>query len=352
VSEAGGQAPAYSAIDSFVPNVAAPGALLTSTMIHIGFGDSHLITMPTTGKHFLIDSGGRNADQSVVSYLQSHNVMSLDAMLATHVHEDHLGGVVGSSAPGDDGVLGVFAPPVFFDSPVKSSDSNGKPAYIELLNSLPSATQRVVISRGESSVNVPALRLDPEVNIFVLNSGVPPGYVPVGYEGTNINNESIVLRFTYGDVDFIIGGDCEREAEALIAAGFPASALDVEYFKATHHGLPDASSALYVNLLRPRVGFIPNTRAVWDPPQDFEGAIGSTVATLQGIGAHVYVIDQASTLGRLRASGRQYNVSFVTDGRSYEVRVEQATQPTPSLTAQASGCWQHIDHAHAPGAGQ
>jgi hypothetical protein len=305
--------------------------------------------MPTTGKRFLIDSGYRGADVSVTTYLQAHAVTSLDALLATHVHEDHLGGVVGSSAPGDDGVLGEFPPAVFFDSPIKSSDSNGKPAYLELLRSLPAVTQHVVISRGQSSANLPALRLDSEVEIFVLNSGTPAGYEPVGHEGTDINNESIVLRFAYGDVDFIIGGDCEQEAEALILAAYPAEFLEVEYFKASHHGLSDANSLNYVSALRPRVSFIPNTRAVWDPPQSFESAIGATVSKLQGAGAHVYVIDDARTLDRPRSSGRQYNVSFVTDGRSYEIRVEQATQPTPALTAQAFGCWEPADatHSHA-----
>jgi len=353
VSEVPGQPAVYSPVQSFTPSAASSRPLLTSTMIHIGFGDSHLLTMPNTRKRFLIDSGGRFADQSVITYLQQHNVTALDAMLATHVHEDHLGGVVGSSAPGAGGVLGAFPPAVFFDSSVKSTDSTGKPAYVELLSSLSPSTQRVMLSRGQSSGNTPELRLDPDVVIYVLNSGVPPGYQPVGYEGTNINNESIVLRFTYGDVDFIIGGDCENEAEAIIQAGFPPASLEVEFFKATHHGLPDANGASWVNILRPRIGFIPNTQAVWDPPQDFEGAIGSTVAKLQGIGAHVYVIDDARTLDRPRGSGRQYNVSFVTDGISYEVRVEQATQPTPSLTAQESGCIASdtAAHAHAPATG-
>lgn len=337
----------YSDPDSFVASAASPSDLLVATMIHIGFGDSHLLRMPTTGKNVVVDCGYRGADQSVETYLRDHAVTHIDGMLATHVHEDHLGGVVGSGGSTTDGVLGAYAPPVFFDSPVKSRDALGKPAYQELLRSIPAATRRLLLQRGDSSENVAALQFDPAVSILCLNSGTPPGYRPVGYEGTNINNESIVLKFTYGDVDIVIGGDAEQECEANMLAAWPAATLEVEYFKATHHGLSDANSSAWVNALRPRVAFVPNTQLVWDPPSEFAGAIASTVGKLQAVGAHVYVVDEATALDR-RRTGTQYNVSFVTDGRSYEVRLERATQSVPTKTAQSFGCVQHA--LHAPGA--
>ena len=345
VSEAPGSVAVYSPPDSFVATIGPPQALLTSTMIHIGFGDSHLITMPTTGKRILIDSGYRDAENSVDTYLQQHGVTALDAMLATHVHEDHLGGIVGSRGSDADGMIAAYPPPVFFDSPLKSGDSLGKPAYQELLRSVGPSTQRLALERGDSSQNRIDLAFDPEVVVLCLNSGTPPGYVPVGYEGTNINNESIVIRFSYGDVDFVIGGDAENACESSMLQGWSPATLEVEYFKATHHGLSDANSASWVNTLKPRVAFIPNTRLVWDPPEEFEGAIASTVSKLQGIGAHIYVIDEARSMDKARGT-RQYNVSFVTDGLSYEVRLELAQQSVPSMTAQSFACVLHALGAH------
>jgi hypothetical protein len=356
-SEVPGQAPVYSAATSFSAPAGQSRRLLTSTMIHIGFGDSHLITMPNSGKRFLYDSGGRDADLSVSTYMQQHGITSLDAMLGTHEHVDHMGGLVGSSSSGTDGVVGEFAPDLVYDSAIKADSTRF--VYRELLETMATAgAQRVVLSRGQTSLNVPALQLDPEVLVQVLNSGVPPDYVPVSHEDTNVNNDSMVLRFTYGDVDFVIGGDCEFGCENSILGAFPAGTLEVEYFKATHHGLSDANGPTWVATLLPRVGFIPNTEQVWDPPQDFEGAIASTTTKLLGVGAHIYAIDEARSLGRPRHDGmgrydgRQYNVSFVTDGRSYEVRIELATQPTPALTAQESGCIAHAHAAQGPAGGQ
>jgi hypothetical protein len=340
--------PAFSATDSFTASTGPTANLLVATMINIGFGDSHLVTMPTTGKRLVIDCGYRDAENAVETYYHDHGVTSVDAMLATHVHEDHLGGVVGSGSSNTDGVVETFPPSVFFDSPSKSSRSVGKPAYGELLRSLPAGTTRTILNRGDTSDDVPALRLDPQVRILCLNSGTRPGYVdqPSDYEGTVINNESIVLHFTYGDVDFVIGGDCEKETEASILSDprFPAGSLEVEYFKCTHHGLSDANSSSWINTLRPRVGFIPNTRRVWDPPNEFEGAIGATVGKLQAVRADVFAIDQALVLDKPRGTP-QYNVSFVTDGHSFEVRVELATQPAPNKPAQSFGCVQHALHA-------
>jgi hypothetical protein len=355
LSDGGAAGTTSGAPDSFVASVNSPRAILTSTMIHIGFGDSHLLTMPNTGKHFLIDCGYRDAEQSVTYYLNEHHVTTLDAMQATHVHEDHLGGIVGARNNATDGLVNDEPPRVFFDSPVKSSDSLGKPAYQELLLSIPATTNRLVLQRGNSSADTPALALDPQVSILCLNSGTPPGYLPDSYEGTNINNESIVLLFTYNNVKFIIGGDAEAASEANMLAAWPAATLEVNYYKAQHHGLSDANSAAWINTMKPRIAFIPNTRFVWDPPCDFLGAIANSQSRLAAVGADIYAIDAAPTLDRVRPAacaenGPQYNVTFATDGISYEVRYEVARQAVPAVKAQSFSCVQHALQAHVAAA--
>ena len=199
----------------------------------------------------------------------------------------------------------------------------------------------MVLARGQSTADVADLRLDPDVNIVVLNSGTPPGYVASGYSGTDTNNESIVLRFSYGDVDFTIGGDAEDAAEGSIVQAFPANELEVEFAKVHHHGLPDGSSSAWVSALKPRVAFIPNTQLIWDG--NLAEAISESTGKMTGIGAHVYVVDDAPQLGKPRSSGRQFNVSFVTDGISYEVRLEVATQSVPPKPDATNECGQHGD---------
>ena len=330
VNEASGHPTGYSEVGAFDPAVTPAADLLTATMIHIGFGDSHLITLPN-GKRVLIDGGERAAAASVSQYLDQHGVGTLDAMLATHVHIDHMGGLVGDFGNPTDGLL-ARRPSVFFDSPAKSW-SRG--AYDEALATVVGAgARRVVLSRGQTSASAPDLAWDSRVQVVVLSSGRLPNYTPsAARENDDINNDSVVLRWSYGDVDFIIGGDAEAAAEASMLQAFPASELEVEYYKAHHHGLPDASTSAWVQALQPRVAFIPNTQLTFDG--NLTSALARATADLTDLGAHIYAIDDAASLGRLRGSGIQYNITFATDGTSYEVRLERATQGV-ALVAKAS----------------
>lgn len=330
VNEAPGRPAGYSEVGAFEPAATPAAELLTATMIHIGFGDSHLITLPN-GKRVLIDGGERAAAASVAQYLDQHGVGTLDAMLATHVHIDHMGGLVGDFRNPADGLL-ARGPSVFFDSPAKSWSRS---AYDEALaTALGAGVRRVQLARGQTSASAPELAWDSRVQVVVLSSGRLPNYTPSATrENDDINNDSMVLRWTYGDVDFVIGGDAEAAAEASMLQAFPATGLEVEYYKAHHHGLPDASTSAWLQVLQPRVAFVPNTQLTFDG--NLVSALARTTAELTDLGAHIYAIDDAPSLGRMRASGIQYNITFATDGTSYEVRLERASQVV-AMAAKAS----------------
>lgn len=69
---------------------AATQKTLTVSFIDVGQGDSILIQTPQ-GKNILIDSGPNTAESAVLGYLESKGIKKLDAIVATHPHEDHIG---------------------------------------------------------------------------------------------------------------------------------------------------------------------------------------------------------------------------------------------------------------------
>ena len=311
--------------------------LLVSTMVHIGWGDAHLLTMPHSGKRIMIDAGEPEAAAGLADWLASHGVDRIDVALATHIHADHIGGFVGDDVNHDGvidvpGILDLWSPERWLDSPEKTHQRFLYDETRQLLQS--EVVPTVFLRRGDSSEDHPALSdWDPAVQVLVLNSGLADDVSVDSYDGNNINNESIVLRISYGDVDLVIGGDCEFESEASILADFPPETLDAEFYKSHHHGRQDGGSEAFLRALRPRVSFVPVS---W---KEYAG------------GMDEYLRESAPQTGRLdrlqidrfgiddqppRKTGltdRSYNVSFVTDGRSYEVRVEWARQNFGRTTA-------------------
>ena len=89
-------APAPQAASSLSFSAPAPKApkRLSMTAIDVGRGDALLITFPN-GKHMLVDAGTKyDADTFVLPYLKSHHVKTLDAIVVTHEHDDHLEGMI------------------------------------------------------------------------------------------------------------------------------------------------------------------------------------------------------------------------------------------------------------------
>jgi competence protein ComEC len=65
---------------------------LTAHFLYVGHGDSTLLQF--NNKNVLIDSGTQDMGPKVESYLREHGVSSLDLVVATHPHEDYIGGLI------------------------------------------------------------------------------------------------------------------------------------------------------------------------------------------------------------------------------------------------------------------
>jgi competence protein ComEC len=75
-----------------VSSVASANENLTAHFLDMGQGDSILLQF--NGKNILIDGGIQEMGPKVETYLRNHDVSSLDLLVSTHPHEDHIGGLV------------------------------------------------------------------------------------------------------------------------------------------------------------------------------------------------------------------------------------------------------------------
>jgi competence protein ComEC len=223
-------------------SAAAPADPLTIFFVDPGYaeysGDAILVCTPDGG-YYLVDGGDAGTDPlwdcgetRVLPLLDSLGAVSLDGIVATHPHSDHVGGLI----------------PVIETLPVGRVWDSGwpyspTPAYTEFLQALESAAVPYsVVRRGD------ILDWGPSLTVEVLHPAEP-------LDPDNMNNASIVLRVTYREVSFLLAGDVYTEGgESLIiqaweAGEIPTLAADV--LKVAHHGSSSSTSASWLAAVDP-----------------------------------------------------------------------------------------------------
>ncbi len=210
-----------------------PGKILEVTVIDVGQGDSILIETPS-GKKVLIDGGEEYAGKKiVVPFLRRKGVNRLDMVILTHPHSDHVGGL--------PEVLKAFKVESVLDAGIPHTSSYYK-NFLKLIE--------------ENKIKYKVARIG---DILDFQDGVKSSiYAPSEplLEGTNsdLNNNSIVMRLTYGEFSILLTGDMEREGEErLLKRGVY---LKSNILKAGHHGSNTSSSRDFLARVKPKVAVI------------------------------------------------------------------------------------------------
>jgi competence protein ComEC len=178
----------------------------------------------------LID-GGNNADgELVVDYLRSLSTDDIELMIATHPHEDHIGGL--------DNVIENFKVDMIIKpglSDLSDTKTNRDFENAILNNTIPCEwpEQGEVIRFGD-------------LEIMILSDKTKQ------YEDTN--NFSIVCKVMYGDKSFVFTGDAESEVEHDIVKSNINLSADV--VKIGHHGSGSSSTANFLYKIKPEYGVI------------------------------------------------------------------------------------------------
>ena len=197
---------------------------LTVHFIDVGQADAALIECD--GHFMLIDGGNKDDSSRIYSILKDAGVEKLDIMVASHAHEDHVGGLAGA--------LNYAAADLIL-CPVTDHDSEAFGDF------------KKYAEQNGPGITVPAAGAqyqlgDATVTLLGVNGG------------SDVNNSSIVLKIQHGEVSFLFTGDAERDAEqAILNSGADLSAT---VLKVGHHGSSDSTTYPFLREIMPQYAVI------------------------------------------------------------------------------------------------
>lgn len=249
--------------------------------LDVGQGDSSLLQLPD-GNNVLIDAGPPEAAGKVLEALKARGVKSLDMVIMTHPHADHVGGVhrVLQELPTrlllDAGV----------DHPVRS--------YERVLDD--ADRLGIALKLGRPGL---AKRYGP-VSLEVLAPAEPL----LKHTRSDVNNASIITRWRWNDVTLLQTGDAEQEELNQLMK--TRAELAATILKVPHHGSRYTCNKAFLERVKPKLAVISCAKV-----NDYHHPHKQAVQRLKQAGARLLVTADVGT------------VTVTTYGKGYDVKTER-----------------------------
>lgn len=253
--------------------------------LEVGQGDSSIIITPDD-KVVMIDSG---SDESLIlNYLQNLGISHIDLLIASHAHADHISGM--------DKIIAKYKPKAFIDP------------------GIPHATaiyQRMITAIDKYNINYYE-GISRKINLGSLSLTILPPAIPL-IKGSELNNNSVVVRLDYKDFSCLFTGDIEKERERQLLTESKSN-LNVDILKVAHHGSSSSSSPLFIKSVELKIAVIScgQGNKYGHPHQE-------TISLLQSLGIEIYRTDLSGT------------ILIKTDGIDYQIFTEKESIRAPPV---------------------
>ncbi|TCP29312.1 beta-lactamase superfamily II metal-dependent hydrolase [Scopulibacillus darangshiensis] len=202
--------------------------LMRVHFIDVGQADSILIQTPKH-KNILIDGGDKPSGPKLVQYLKSHGVVTLDAIIVTHPHHDHIGSI----------------PEILYNFKVKSF-------YMPNLNIKTHAFGRLNKALKEEEVMVfkakagDKIEVEPKIWVKII--------APLKGRYDMLNDYSYVLKLVHKENTFLLMADAGEQSETALLSNDVNVKADI--IKIGHHGADTGSTLPFLKRVDPDAAII------------------------------------------------------------------------------------------------
>lgn len=268
-----------------------PSTALKIYYLDVGQGDASVIKTPNN-KVIVVDGGGSSewekstydiGKRLTVPALQHLGIWQIDTVIVSHIHDDHLGGVISILESYKVGQVmlptsdkygeGEFASINFEKLKAICKDKKIPVTYLK-------SNSSIMVSK-----NVELRVLAPE-EPFIENTD------------SDVNNNSVVFKLKYKEFDALFTGDIQQEAELRLSN----KDIKCDVLKIAHHGSPYSSTEDFIALADPVVSIISVGRNNYGHPSK------EIIERLKEYESQVYRIDMSGA------------VMLSTNGKSLRIR--------------------------------
>ncbi len=206
-------------------------APLIVKVLDVGQGDA--ILLRGNGQVVLIDIGDVPTRDKLVAYLKAEGITTIDKLVITHPHADHLGGFAA--------LADQFTIKQIYDSGQTTTTA----LYRQYLSAVQKKIPFSVVADGEQI----------DLGAGILLKVLAPGKPLLTGTDSDLNNNSIVLRLTFGKFSMLFAGDAEQPEEEQILRKYSRE-IKSTVLKSGHHGSRTSSSQPFLDAVAPEAAVI------------------------------------------------------------------------------------------------
>lgn len=267
--------------------IATDVPLLKITTLDVGKADAHLVQFK--GRNVLIDGGLYDNGNALVRHLRNDlGVKQLDAVVLTHPHKDHIGGIW----------------QVVNSISIKKLYKTAIPNPRSKLNTRIEETCRkkgIQVVKLEAPLKVPVTEDCYFEVLWPVAELLRDDDLTVG-----INLNSAVARLVYKDFSMMFTGDSYKLSEAEMIKRYPPQQLRARVLKVAHHTANTSTSWEWLQAVKPEVAV-------------------ASYGNIPGVEVNKY--PNKKTLKRIRDSKIKFygtfdvgDITITSDGRNFEVK--------------------------------